>query len=174
MTPTPESTAAAPDAMTGVRARQLARRRVGGLVAVAVLVGATAVGLLGPGHASTTGSGPLALSVAHPRVLLSGTAAPLHIAVAVPPSTRTVSVELCREFVDHLDFQNWYPNPSAESGTPNGVRYDFDVTDPQFEVRLDARSQPNLSPGRITCTLTVETASPALTQQLTFTTWILP
>jgi hypothetical protein len=49
----------------------------------------------------------------------------------------------CSILFDDLDFQNWYPNPSAETGDTGKLLYEFDPPDSDvFEVSLDARSAP--------------------------------
>lgn len=93
----------------------------------------------------------VSLDVTHPRVIRAGQPVPLHIAVTSADGfEQPIQLRLTRELLDRLDFQNWYPSPSAETGDPDSVLYEFDPPHgDRFEVHLDARAQPNQFPAVI-------------------------
>jgi hypothetical protein len=104
---------------------------------------------------------------------MSGTPAPLTVTIDVPAGQDTVRLTLCRSLPDSLDFQNWYPNPASESGSSSTVSYSFEAQQGlSLRVRLDARSQPNLSPGVTDCDVTAQSGSATAT--VTFSIWVLP
>ena len=116
-----------------------------GLLLLVLTVAAGAVGLLGPRKGSTdaTGGG-YRLAVEYPAITRAGEPAPLHVRVESPSGFGDkIQVTLCDDLFDDLDFQNWYPNPSAETGDTGKLLYEFDPPDGNvFEVSLDARSAP--------------------------------
>jgi hypothetical protein len=138
-----------PDAFGEAEARQARRWRRLGLVGLTVLVVAGLSGLLDSRTtARGTDRGEVTLDVTHARVIRGGQPIPLHVTVTASDGfEQTVQLRLSRDLFDRLDFQNWYPTPSAETGDPDGVLYEFDPPDgDRFEVRLDARAQPNQFP----------------------------
>jgi hypothetical protein len=136
-------------------------------------VGISAAASLAFGTAVSSASGDLEAAVEHPRVLLSGSPTPLHISADVPAGAKTVTVDVCRSLLDDLDFQNWYPNPDSETGDIDSVRYTFAAPPATtFEVRLDARSQPDLAPGQLHCG--VDISSGGATSSAELSLWILP
>ena len=138
-----------PDAFGEAEALRARRWRRVGLSALAVLV---VVGLSGLLDSRTTARGTdrgeITLDVTHARVIRGGQPIPLHIVVTSRSGfEQPIQLRLTRDLFDRLDFQNWYPTPSAENGDPDGVLYEFDPPDGErFEVRLDARAQPNQFP----------------------------
>ena len=116
-----------------------------GRSAVVLFVLAGAVGLLGPksGEASAEGAG-FQLRVAYPSITRAGQPAPLHLQVEKAGGfDGPVQLSLCDSFFDDLDFQSWYPTPSAETGSGAELVYEFDPPPGDvLEVSLDARSAP--------------------------------
>ena len=127
--------------------------RRAGMVAVLLVVLAGLVGLLGIRSAtsSATGGGYL-LSVTHAQVTRAGIAAPLHIRVQRPGGfDGPIRLELSESLLERFDFQNFYPNPSAETATGRYLLYEFDPPPgDRFRLSLDARTAPdqNGSAGR--------------------------
>jgi hypothetical protein len=61
--------------------------------------------------------------------------------------TGPIVLELSKDLGDRLDFQTWYPSPSAESADAHRLRYEFDPPEGSvFEVTLDARTAPGQPP----------------------------
>lgn len=127
-----------------------------GLLAAVVLAAAT--GLLSTSTATTTASASgWLLEVEHAERTRSGMPAPLRVRVEHPGGlTDPVRLALCPEWFDHLDFQNWYPNPSAETREPGRIVYEFDLPPGDtFEVALDARTAPGALGGVDRCRVEV-------------------
>jgi hypothetical protein len=141
-----------PDAFGEEEARRARRWRRLGLAVLTALVVAGLTGLLDSRTtARGTDSGEVTLDVTHARVIRGGQPIPLHIAVTASGGfEQPIQLRLTRDLLDRLDFQNWYPTPAAETGDQNSVLYEFDPPDAdRFEVRLDARAQPNQFPAVI-------------------------
>jgi hypothetical protein len=123
-----------------------------------LIVVAGIVGLLGPRTSTRTASaGGWELAVEHASVTRSGQPAPLHLRVENADGfTGPVQIALCDTLFDHLDFQNWYPNPSAETSSPGRLLYEFDPpSGTLLEVSLDARAAPGQWGGSEDCRATV-------------------
>lgn len=142
-----------------------------------LIVAAAAFDLLGPrtGELSQEG-GDYALSVEYPRIARAGEPAPLHVRVStVADFGDTVRLRFCNAYFDHLDFQAWYPSPSAEASTAGWVIYEFDPppTGSVLELSLDARIAPGQLGGRDSCEISVLVEDePAVSAE--FTTWRIP
>ncbi|CAN7270604.1 hypothetical protein [Knoellia sp. LjRoot47] len=135
---------------------QLAHRT--GLAIVVLIVVAGMAGLLGPRTSTETASaGGWRLTVEHASITRSGQPAPLHLRVEHAEGfTQPVQIALCDGLFDHLDFQNWYPNPSAETSSPGRLLYEFDPPSGSvLEVSLDARAAPGQWGGHERCRATV-------------------
>lgn len=155
-------------------------RRVGVGVLV-VIVAAAGLDLLGPrtGTTSVEGGG-YELDLEFPQIARAGEPAPLTLTIASDRGFGgPVRLRLCGEYFDHLDFQSWYPNPSAEtsSRTPaaSWLVYDFDPppTDSVLRVALDARVAPGQLAGRDACEVSILAGDqPVVTA--TWTTWRMP
>ena len=154
--------------------------RVGRRLGVAVLVLITlaaAFDVLGPRTAETSArSGGYALAVEYPQIDRAGEPAPLVVTVAADTAlTDPVQVRFCATYFEHLDFQNWYPNPSAEVSDPGWIVYEFDPP-PQgrtLRIALDARVAPGQLGGRDACEVSVlDRGQPVVTA--TWTTWRMP
>jgi hypothetical protein len=120
--------------------------RLAGFGLLVLILVAAAASLLGPRTAVTTAEAAgYTLTVEYPQISRAGQPAPLNL--RVDSSTgfgQTVQVRMCDEFFDDLDFQNWYPNPSAETSAPPWVLYEFDAppSADTLEISLDARTAP--------------------------------
>jgi hypothetical protein len=125
------------------RGRWARRAGVGLLVLVVVLAG---LDLLGPRRGDVTAEGGgYTIAVEYPQVTRAGQPAPLHVTVeAAAGFGDTVQVRFCDELFDDLDFQNWYPNPAAETTQPPWIVYEFDPppSGSTLEISLDARVSP--------------------------------
>lgn len=151
-------------------------RRVG-VTALCLLLLAAALGLLGPRTADTSARrGGYLLEVTYPQVIRAGEPAPLHLRITADSGFGdVVEVSLCDEIFDDLDFQNWYPNPSAETASPGVLDYEFDapVEGDTLDVSLDARAAPGQFGNVDDCEVAVldQGVEQAAT---TFTTWRMP
>lgn len=131
------------DARGARRARNF--RRVG-LVLIALPVVAALAGMFGPTTATTRAVGPgVELTVTYPARTRSSVVTPLEIRVRHAGGfDAPVAVSVDHRLFDHLDFQNWYPNPDKESNDGPRVVYEFSPpTGDELVVRLDARTGPN-------------------------------
>ena len=129
-----------------------------GLGVVVLIVAAGLLGVLGPRTSTEKASADgWRLSVEHASVTRSGQPAPLHLRVEHADGfTGPVQIALCDTLFDHLDFQNWYPNPSAETSSPGQLLYEFDPpSGTVLEVSLDARAAPGQWGGSEKCRATV-------------------
>jgi hypothetical protein len=145
------------------------------VLALLMLAGLT--GLLDT-HTRTTGdeAGGWELEVDYPWMTRAGQLAPLHIRVRHPGGfpNQTVAVELCDDLFDALDYQNWYPNPAAETGSDGRVIYEFDTPPGDLlEVSLDARTGPGELGGHDTCRIAVLEKDEAVVS-VQFDNWRLP
>lgn len=145
------------------------------LLAAIVLAGAS--GLLGPkGGEKTASAGEYDLSVKYPAISRAGEPAPLHIRVeSAGGFDGPIQIVLCDDFFDDLDFQSWYPTPSAETGDAAEIHYEFDPPpDGQiFEVSLDARSAPGQFGEVEDCTVTVLEEDVEVVS-VSFNSWRMP
>ena len=154
--------------------------RVGRRVGVAVLVLITVAAgfdVLGPRMSDTSArDGGYVLAVEYPLIDRAGEPAPLVVTLTADATlTEPVQVRFCATYFEHLDFQNWYPNPSAEASEPDGIVYEFDPPrrGRTLRIALDARVAPGQLGGRDTCEVSVlEQGEPVVTA--TWTTWRMP
>lgn len=151
--------------------------RWAGMATLFAIVVAAALGMLGPrtAEASDTANG-YRLEVTYPQITRAGQPAPLHLRVTAEAGFgETVQISVCDGIFDNFDFQNWYPNPSAETSSPTEVVYEFDapVAGTTLEVSLDARSAPGQFGGIRDCAVSVlEDDRPVVST--TFTSWRMP
>lgn len=161
------------DEPTSRPARWTSRLGIGVLVLV---VAAGAVGLLGPRtrEGEDTGGGYL-LEVEYAAITRAGQPAPLHIRVTRESGfDGPVQIGVCDDWFDHLDFQSWYPTPSAETGSADRLLYEFDPPPGEtLEISLDARTSPGQFGGVARCEVDVlEQDQPVVS--VSFRTWRLP
>jgi hypothetical protein len=147
-----------------------------GLLLLVLVVLAGSVGLLGPrkGETRTTAGGRV-LDVQYPAITRAGEPAPLNIRLTSATGFEgPIEISLCDDLFDELDFQNWYPNPSKETGDASKLAYEFDRPDGDvFEVTLDARSAPGQFGAIQKCWVSVlEKGTGDLT--VSFRTWRMP
>lgn len=144
------------------------------LIAIVVSAG---VGLLGPRTAETSVSaGGYHLDVTYPQITRAGQPAPLHLQITADAGfDKTVQVGLCDEFFDNFDFQNWYPNPAAETSSASRITYEFDppVSGNTLEVSFDARTAPGQFGGIRDCEISVMEDDQPIAST-TFTSWRMP
>src|SRR6266540_5831580 len=125
------------------RARSL--RRVG-LGALALVVGLGLATFLGARSATTASTAAgYTMVVTHPVVTRPGLATPLRIEVGHAGGfAGPVTLAVSREIFERFDFQNLYPNPSAETGSDAYVYYEFDPPPgDRLRVSLDGRTSPD-------------------------------
>jgi len=147
-----------------------------GLLLLVLIVVAGAIGLLGPRKGTTSDSGSgYRLDVTYPAITRAGEPAPLHLRVRSAAGFHgPIQVALCDEFFDGLDFQNWYPNPSGETGDSSQLLYEFDPPDGDvFEASLDARSAPGAFGDIEDCTVSVLDDDEEQVS-VSFRTWRMP
>lgn len=147
-----------------------------GLLVLVLVVVVGASGALGlQTRTSTEEGGGYELEVEYPWLSRAGQPAPLHLKVSRAGGFpgQTVTVELCDDLFDALDFQNWYPNPSAETVGETLV-YEFDAPPGNvLDVSLDARVAPGELGGHDECAVSVlEGDLPLVTVE--FDSWRLP
>lgn len=150
--------------------------RYAGLALLVALLAAAAGGLLGPRTGDVSDQqGDWSLDVTYPQVTRAGQPAPLSLTVASRTGLGdTITIRLCDGLFDQLDFQAWYPSPSAETADGPWIYYEFDPpSGDRFEVTLDARSAPGPLGGRTTCDIAVLDGQ-APTAEVSFTVWRLP
>jgi hypothetical protein len=147
-----------------------------GLLLLALIVLAGSVGLLGPRKGEVRASaGGRVLEVQYPAITRAGEPAPLNIRVTSASGfDGPIRIALCDNLFDELDFQNWYPNPSAEAGDASTLVYEFDPPDGDvFETTLDARSAPGKFGAVENCGVSVLEKKDTVVS-VSFRTWRLP
>lgn len=157
--------------------RSLARRATQlGMLLIFLIALLGGLGLFGPRTASTSASaGDYDLEVTYASITRAGQPAPLHVRVTRKDGfTDTIQVSLCDGYFDGLDFQSWYPTPSAETGTDSMLVYEFDPPEGDtLEVSLDARTSPGQLGGTTQCEISVlEQDEPVVS--VSFRTWRMP
>ena len=156
-------------------AGRLGRRA--GVGVLVLIVAAAGFDLLGPRTADTSASGGgYTLDLEHPQIARAGEPAPLVVEItSQQPFGEVVQVGFCAEFFDHLDFQAWYPSPSAETSGSDAIVYEFDppASGRTLRIALDARVAPGQLGGRDTCEVSVlDQDAPVVTA--TWSTWRMP
>lgn len=147
-----------------------------GVGLLCLVVGAAALGWLGPTTASTGDAfGNWSVEVTHPRVTRAGMPAPLTFEITRSEGfDEPLTLTLCTNFFDDLDFQNWYPVPSAETASGDRLVYEFDPPPgTTIRIALDARTAPGQFGEVVHCSVTVREGS-ADVLEVPFTTWRLP
>ena len=151
--------------------------RIAGIGVLALIIAAAGLGLLGPrtGDTSVEAAG-YTLALSYPQIARAGEPAPLHVSVDSDADFGdVVQLSFCDAWFDHLDFQSWYPNPSAETSLPGSVVYEFDPppSGTVLEISLDARIAPGQLGGRDTCEVSVLVDDEPVVSAA-FTTWRIP
>lgn len=145
-----------------------------GFVTLVMLAGI--FGLLGPDTDTVRDEGAnYELEVLYTTITRAGQPIPLEIRVTRPGGfDGPISMSICDEYFDELDYQNWYPNPATEIGGGESLVYEFDPPEGDvLEIDLDARVSPGRFGGRMDCTLAVlDSGVPAAT--VSFDSWRLP
>lgn len=164
---------AARDESSVRRARNVRRL---GLALLGLIVAAGLSGLLGIRSATVTDTGEgYQLEVTHAQVTRAGIAVPFHVRVTHAggfdgPLTLAISEGLLERF----DFQNFYPNPSAETASGGTVYYEFDPPPREvFELNLDARTAPDQN-GSTTVYRTELIIDEAPVADVSFRLWVVP
>jgi len=142
-----------------------------------LIVVAAGLDLFGPrtGELVAEGGG-YTLGVVYPQIARAGEPAPLDVIVTTGSQFGdTVQVRFCDSYFDHLDFQSWYPNPSAETSVPGWVVYEFDAppSGSTLDISLDARVAPGQLGGRDECEISVLVDDEPVVSAA-FTTWRAP
>jgi len=147
-----------------------------GFALLLVFVLASFLGIYGPTHKTiTTTDGLTELSLHYGWIVRSGQAVPMEIAVHRDGGfDGPVTVAFDRDVFDRLDFQNWYPNPSAEVGEPDRVVYEFDPPEGDtLTVALDARVAPTQFGGRHEYTVYVDEGGVPVAET-DYVIWVVP
>ena len=157
-----------------VRRARNARRA--GLVLLALFVLAGLTGFLGIRTATVTGEADgYRMTVTHAQVTRAGIAVPFHVRVSHPggfdgPLTLRISEGLLERF----DFQNFYPNPAAETASADYVYYEFDPPPGDvFELNIDARTSPDQN-GSTTVYRTGLLLDDQPVTDVSFRLWVVP
>jgi len=162
-----------PDDPVSARSRWGTRIGIGLL---ALVVAAALAGLFGPRTETVqVREGAYTMTVTYPAQTRAGQPAPLDVVVRHPGGfDAPLALGICDEFFDDADFQNWYPNPAAETAEPGRVVYEFDPPPGDvFEVRLDARTAPQQFGEVDDCTVALLLGDQPLLDT-TFTVWRMP
>ncbi|HSE54267.1 MAG TPA: hypothetical protein VLA97_00905 [Nocardioidaceae bacterium] len=166
--------------MGDLRGLETARRsrlfRRGGLVLLLLLPILSLFGLFGPSERTVrTADAAQQLTMTYGSVVRSGEAVPMEIEL-----TRSggfdgpVTLVFEQQVFDRLDFQNWFPNPSAEVGEGDTVTYEFDPPEGDtLGVSLDARVAPAQWGSRDTYALWVDVDGER-TLVTDYTVWVIP
>lgn len=147
-----------------------------GLALLVLIVLAGSVGLLGPRSATTQAAADdYQLHVEYPAISRAGEPAPLHVRVeSTSGFAGPIQLALCDDLFDDLDFQSWYPTPSAETGDASELVYEFDPPDGRvFELSLDARAAPGQFGEVEDCTVTLLEEDVEVVS-VSFTSWRMP
>jgi hypothetical protein len=141
-----------------------------------LITAAAALDVLGPrtGDTSSSGGG-YAMVLEYPQIARAGEPAPLIVSITSESFGDAVTLRFCGDYFEHLDFQAWYPSPSAEASDADSVVYEFDPPPEGTTLRiaLDARVAPGQLGGRDACEVSVlDQGEPAVTA--TWTTWRMP
>ena len=147
-----------------------------GLLLLALIVLAGAVGLLGPKTGEKSASSrAFDLRVEYPAITRAGEPAPLNVRVeSAGGFSGPIQLSFCEDLFDDLDFQSWYPTPSAETGDTSELMYEFDPPEGQvFEVSLDARAAPGQFGEVEDCTVTVFEDDVEMVS-VSFNSWRMP
>lgn len=147
-----------------------------GLLLLVLIVLAGSVGLLGPRSGTTQAAADgYELHVEYPAISRAGEPAPLHVTVeSASGFAGPIQLALCDDLFDDLDFQSWYPTPSAETGDTSELVYEFDPPDGRvFEVSLDARSAPGQFGEVEDCTVALLEEDVEVVS-VSFKTWRMP
>ncbi|MCD6641013.1 MAG: hypothetical protein LT071_14010 [Nocardioides sp.] len=151
--------------------------RRAGITLLGLIVVAAALDLLGPRTGEVEESaGPWTLAVSYPSVTRAGQPVPLHLSITSDTGFGdTVQLSLCDEFFNDLDFQNWYPNPAAETNQPPRIVYEFDPppSGDTLEISLDARTAPGQFGELDDCEVAVLVDDEPVVST-SFTAWRLP
>lgn len=118
-------------------------------MALTIFVLAGLAGFFGPRFSDVSAAGAgYQLDVRYAQVTRSGLAAPLRVLVRHPGGfDGPVTLAFNKGLFDRFDFQNWYPNPSAETSARRWLEYEFDPPPGQvLELTLDARVGPTQPP----------------------------
>ncbi len=112
-----------------------------------VLTGLT--GFLGPRSSNViTSGGGYDLEVRYAQITRSGLVAPLRIRLEHPDGfDGPITLAFGKDIFYRFDFQNWYPNPSAETAGAQRLEYEFDPPPgTAFELTADVRVGPTQPP----------------------------
>jgi hypothetical protein len=151
--------------------------RRGGVALLVLIVLLAALDLLGPRQGDVTAeSAGYTLTVEYPQVTRAGQPAPFHVTVdATAGFGDVVQMRFCDEFFNDLDFQNWYPNPAAETTVPPWIIYEFDPppSGTTLEISLDARVSPGQLGETDDCQVSVLVEDEEAVSA-SFTSWRMP
>lgn len=156
------------------RRGRITRRFGVGLMSLFVL--AAFSGIYGPTTTTiTTVDGQVMLSLHYGSIVRSGQPVPMQISVKRTDGFQgPVTLVFDRTVFERFDFQNWYPNPSGETGEDKELVYKFDPPDGDtLRVVLDARVAPMQLGGRHQYWLYVDIDGRP-TARIDYTTWVMP
>lgn len=161
---------------TGENARShLARMAAIGVLAVIVVLGAT--GLFGVRSATTSAAGAgYTMSLTYPRTARAGLDVPWTLIVRHPGGfDKPFTIALSASYFDILEYQDFHPEPSSETGDGTWNYLQFDPPPDHsstFRLSLDTYVQPASQIGR---TATVRLIAHGVqVAQVRFSTFLMP
>ena len=151
------------------RARAFRRAFLAALFVVLVLAAAN---VLGPRVGSVTAAGGgYRLAVTYAEVSRPGLATPWGVEVTREGGfDGPIRIATTRSYLHLFDYNVIYPQPSAETGTPELVIWEFDP--PTFRASFDGRLEPTEHLGPLAATSVLEGDVPVVTVR--YTTRVVP
>lgn len=163
--------------LEGRRAARLGRQvRWTALGLMVIGIGLSFLGVYGPSERTvTTTDEPYELTMTYGSVVRSGQAVPMEIRLSRAGGfTEPITLVFDQRVFDRFDFQNWYPNPSAEVGEGGDVVYEFDPPDGDtLGISLDARVAPTQWGDHATYTVAVDVAGETYAET-EYVVWVMP
>jgi hypothetical protein len=141
-----ESVKTLPHHLRPEQVRNARNLRRAGLVLLVLVIVLALLSVLGARTATTAASGSgYTLSVTHAVVTRPAIPTAFRMDVFHPGGfDGPVTLAVSRLMFERFDFQNWYPNPSTETGSDEFVYYEFDPPPgDRLRISLDARTAPD-------------------------------
>lgn len=146
------------------------------IIGMGALVGAAALGVLGPKQATTDDSRPHGdLSVVHPQVMRPGLESEIEVTLTPAASTDTASLTLPQDALAVLGVSTVRPAPSSEVARDGAVTYEFGLADEEeLTVTFSGRVPVKQGPGRTRWWVEWPADGPGDPARTRMTTWVLP
>jgi hypothetical protein len=149
--------------------RNATLRRVGVGLLFAFVVASAFLGVRS--QSDEAAAGDVHASIIYPAVGRRGLSTPLKLDLALP-APGPVVVWINNSYLRQLDHNSWVPEPTETlaSGTTTGLV--FEPQSDHFELSLDTRFAPSVTPGRHLLEVKIEAASESIVFELA--TWVVP